>query len=875
MWHVNKRAYRHSLLIERGIIYISTKIAKMRKMKSREGSAAAMPKKAARMSSVAEIIKKVTTDNGDNKVIEELDESGYLYEILWPQIIKKPKTLSSTDSALLFALLVNQATLQKNDSCPLAFIIDDEKGLSKVAFQNTLHALLSHDLEKKWELEAQRVLFLTNAFQSLDAGRAVSDCMIQLVGAQLWECMSPRRRELEFALNPSLEKIWNRHRVEQSSASSASAGGEPKSKKAKILQQGKHSHTYMADLLNRFLYLVSVTAVDIYSPGQLHFLHRTLELLIDLLSCLPTRRWIRGLCLDYNFTVKSMLSPLGKDTQEHGRVGKLFRQQLEVRDAQYFLYIKKYISPYCLHSHYVFHCPFHLVFYIQMLIEMENFSTESTATYKNDVDETHVHTLQKICFKLFPSKLEEFVYAGVEAASKREFLIQELGKLDEDELQTLCYTLRLIDNERTNDVDRDYLLSLLTYRYASRLSELKSLAQLPIFPSEELLWDVNKIPPEQQTPSSVLALPKLNLQFLTTYDYLLRNFKLYRLESAHGIRSDLADVAKRVQPALRSDKTVFQGWSRKALEIRDFDIKSIKNPRLGTSIPGAVIATFNYDLKVLSSQLQQEWDDGIREMDAMFLLAFDASAKEVIEAEQPKDDDPAFPKRFGIIGVRGCTVVSVADEKGTILSGSDKAWQETPPRPVGTVRCIQVQIDPAQYAEDMRNGMTHIYDKLNLVVKRDARTNNFHSLLSTLIEILSVPAMQIPAWMQSILLGYGDPKKCKGGKKPDRLDFSDTFINRDHLMQSFPGYEIKIMDSSTQDDNLKRVNYQLKVLETKMKVEAIPYPFPMEFAGNRVRFTPRQVEAIQSGNNPGLTLIVGTWSRLLPLLKILLHHNPF
>jgi len=29
----------------------------------------------------------------------------------------------------------------------------------------------------------------------------------------------------------------------------------------------------------------------------------------------------------------------------------------------------------------------------------------------------------------------------------------------------------------------------------------------------------------------VLALPKLNLQFLTFHDYLLRNFNLFRLEA--------------------------------------------------------------------------------------------------------------------------------------------------------------------------------------------------------------------------------------------------------------------------------------------------------------------------------------------------------
>ena len=37
----------------------------------------------------------------------------------------------------------------------------------------------------------------------------------------------------------------------------------------------------------------------------------------------------------------------------------------------------------------------------------------------------------------------------------------------------------------------------------------------------------------------MLALPKLNLQYLTFHDYLLRNFNLFRLESTYEIRQDV------------------------------------------------------------------------------------------------------------------------------------------------------------------------------------------------------------------------------------------------------------------------------------------------------------------------------------------------
>ncbi len=59
---------------------------------------------------------------------------------------------------------------------------------------------------------------------------------------------------------------------------------------------------------------------------------------------------------------------------------------------------------------------------------------------------------------------------------------------------------------------------------------------------------------------SVLALPKLNLQFLTMHDYLLRNFQLFQLESTYQIREDVIKTCEKIQPMLhRSGKTIFTG----------------------------------------------------------------------------------------------------------------------------------------------------------------------------------------------------------------------------------------------------------------------------------------------------------------------------
>ncbi len=106
------------------------------------------------------------------------------------------------------------------------------------------------------------------------------------------------------------------------------------------------------------------------------------------------------------------------------------------------------------------------------------------------------------------------------------------------------------------------------------------------------------MPEEDFGGDAVLALPKLNLQFLTMHDYLLRNFQLFQLESTYGysqlsfvyrsvwfsyfycfiaypffsgryqIREDVIKTCERIQPMLhRSGKTIFTGWSRMAVPI--------------------------------------------------------------------------------------------------------------------------------------------------------------------------------------------------------------------------------------------------------------------------------------------------------------------
>ena len=68
-------------------------------------------------------------------------------------------------------------------------------------------------------------------------------------------------------------------------------------------------------------------------------------------------------------------------------------------------------------------------------------------------------------------------------------------------------------------------------RHERRSSQLQALNEMPLYPTEAIIWDSNVVPSEYFSGEGCLALPKLNLQFLTLHDYLLRNFNLFRLES--------------------------------------------------------------------------------------------------------------------------------------------------------------------------------------------------------------------------------------------------------------------------------------------------------------------------------------------------------
>jgi Intron-binding protein aquarius N-terminus len=569
---------------------------------------------------------------------------------------------------------------------------------------------------------------------------------------------------------------------------------------------------------------------------------------------------------------------------------------------------------------------------------------------------------QKFCHRYYSTQLADIIYAGPGLLCQNgthsglgecgtgtpprpsSFLRQALEGLNNEELYTLLYKMRLVDDvppaastETLVDgdhssaahltvlySDRSFLLAVLEEYLVVPNDPLKELQTYPLYPTEAMLWDFTQIPSSRNIQMeaadeqpTVLSVPKLSTRYLNFIDYLGRNFELVRYESAYEIRLDLIDAIRRVQPVVRHTtqpaigsehsastpvKTVFTGWARMALELKGvFEIKQVNQPLLGELYPSQVVAEFMIDLKLCNNTIRQEWDD-LGEYDILFLIAIDASKMQSPSRNEgrsvvPDEDDPTFPQRFGVTLVRGCMILQVRDDAGTVLSNfsSDISSQAT--RPSGTKRIFRVALDPTQYSLDRRastTGMTDIYNTFNLVVRRSGKVNNFKAVLETIrglmVGVGSIDRV-IPTWLQSAILGYGlDPtyqsdtmkayaKSTIGVPNPDAfLDYGDTFVDEQHLRSSFTELSDNIVvdgrstvaDDTNNDANdaLSPTYYRVRVIESSdgdsqtRAVEAVSYQYHRRNSskvrqGNSMRFTPRQVAAIRSGLSPGLSLIVG------------------
>lgn len=233
------------------------------------------------------------------------------------------------------------------------------------------------------------------------------------------------------------------------------------------------------------------------------------------------------------------------------------------------------------------------------------------------------------------------------------------------------------------------------------------------------------------------------------------------------------------------------------------------------------------------------------------------------------------------------------DEDGVILN--DLVEADTRLKRAGKRRILRVRLDPIMYQHDMEQvaaGEKDPYESFNLLIRRDPASNSFKSVQETTRDLLNLKhlSQSIPEWFHDILLGLGDPAAAHYSHwdlPSHSLDFADTFHSAQHVIASFPDRKVEFCgkngeplsaeqmlppfrltfreneeEDEEEESAIQCTSYTQRFHSINVMSNKTSFYTPFEFEQKdswkpTVEFTPRQIEAIRSGMEPGLTMIVG------------------
>jgi len=836
------------------------------------------------------------------KRVMVLEISQYLENYLWPNF---DAATASFEHIMSILIMINEKFREGVQPWTCFHTRED---VFPEFFKRVL-LLKDDDQDLRMHERTTYLVFSINIFQSLE-DEMVRGQVLRLVSLPLWQALSPGRLQLELHAHSQLAKHW-KSLLKKEQKAAVKAGYVPPRQRPEA--------RFVPGLIDEFL---GVLEQVLKAPAEametddgsasvevdrraLLYCERFVELLVDLLSQLPTRRFVHTLLEDRALLVKCKLSGLYR---HQGQEASLFRQLLDL-------------------------------FQFYMGFPIDDHTGEPQA--EDEVSSQHyekVCQLQRLAFKHWP-QLKELALSNCGTVEKRDALRRHLSALSEDELRFLVTRqLRLVAEDDPWAQHKSFLQEVMMYTYERRRFQREVINEMPLYPTEGILWDENQIPSVNYTGEGCLALPKLNLQFLTAHDYLLRNFNLFRLEATYEIREDIADVLQRVGAYYdEDDKVRFAGWARMALPLTSCKITEVRKPNVGENKPAAVTADVVVNTKPLRGDVRGEWDD-IKQHDVMFLLTIRPPAAAEVAQMYAEGAEPGVREKYGLVAVRGCEVIEVRDEGGKLMNdftGRVKREQWMPPE--GFVRTYTVALDTAQYQLDMnymaRNKSEDVYSTFNLLMRRKPKENNFKAVLESIRDLMNEEVI-IPQWLHDIFLGYGDPGAAHytGMEASQRLqvvDFKDTFLDADHVVESFPHYQVKFAEGADgskpvppfkvtfpesgptplaaamtahsrsdgssvaadmgsgskaegrgQEANGSGAGGEKPVLTVESYTPPDPGPYPQDQPRrNNVRFTPVQVEAVTAGVQPGLTMVVGPpgtgkTDTAVQIINVLYHNCP-
>lgn len=786
---------------------------------------------------VTELWDAVEADATPPFLLLLLEQLQAVERYLWPGY----SDASSNHHVLLLALLVN---VKRQEHLPVWSIFAERPDEFSSFFRRITH--LSVDSSLSTKLRTHLLAFLVGAFQSLDSGLVRKECA-PLVSIGIWHNLhTDKARERHLATSAQLQKAW---RAAGKKFDNADAVGQ-----ARLRFERSWLYTLLLDFLGK---LYDTDAKGDPKQDNLLYCERLLELLCDLQSQLPTRRYVNTLLQDLNLLSAIKLSPLYQD----GDDTSLLRDMVQL-----------------------------LEHYICFPIDDQSGRQLSTLDY----DEAHnarVARLQNAALKLHPEKLKILVLANYGSLAQRDELLGHLKALTDAELVQLCQqlSLRTVYPDKSQVVlDRAFFDDVLASTIEHRPHFSETVRSNPILPTEEALYNPSMVRTDGYNGTRLLAIPKLNLQYLTLGDFFYRSFTLYRSEAFYEICKHLEDTVKRLQPRRQGVTVKFDGFSRMAIPISKPAVIDTLPPRVGEEAPAEVKVEVILDVSRLQPGLRREWES-LKQDDVVYLLAIQPK-----ETERRLTNGHSFQteaEKAGVKALRCAEVISVLDENGRVLRRDQDRQDHVDGLARPKQRRLLLRLDAAAYKADKERadaGKGDVYDGMNVVIRRTARENNFKPVLESLKQ-LTLSDTPIPSWLQEVFLGYGDPASASYKRLSSRLksvDYRDTFLDWQHLIESLPGKTVEpdptvdasfpppyMLESTGSEPapaprpSKRRRRDEPEGPASAPAAETLrvttykppntgPYPTDAPRL-NTVRFTPSQIEAVTSGTQPGLTVIVG------------------
>ena len=789
--------------------------------------------------------RKVRNDFLKSKIWDVVEQEGFEYRTLW--LLETLQLLelylwpgfeqegSSNHHVLLIALMVS---IKRREGLPAWGVFSLNSANFSVFFRRVLN--LSVDKSLGIALQNYLLTFIIGAFQSLDIGIVRKECA-PLVSIAIWHHLEgDQARESRFEENGQLRKVWRASARRFEAADDAG--------KARLLFERSWLYTLIIDFMNR------LHAPGPMDPSTLVYCERFLEFLTDLESQLPTRRYVNALIQDLNLLALIRTSPAFL-RRSHGSLQDLLYlfqhfARFSVNDQTGDQYSKEEM--------YNFHC-------------------------------LRLAKLQRVALKQFKSKLTVLALSNYGGIDQRADLEEQLAPLTDGELGKLCSSLSLrhtYSSSVTIEITRNLLMEILICHLERRTTFDETIRATSVLPTDSDLYEPSLLRNETFDGSRSLALPKLNLQYLSVGDFLWRSFILYRCESFFEIRSDIETAIKRLQPRPHPGETgiKFDGFSRMALPIPKPGILEVGLIKIGYDFPSHVRAEVTLDVARLDDSVRAEWDS-LKPQDVVFLASLkpegDLSRQTNGHSHEISQRHPALK------AVRAAEVVQVLDGGGKTVRepADDQADGYRRPR----LRRLLVNIDPLAYSKDEeRKAKTKhdVYEHINLIVRRRGRENNFKRVLES-IKSLTLSDVPVTSWLQEVFLGFGDPSSASYKHLENRLksiDLRDTFVDWPHVLEALSEmtFETEGTDSKgfgppyVLENGLEATGAEPRpskkrrrdkqeaepVIKESIKVSTYKPPNTGPYISdvpkkNQIRFTPAQTEAIISGTQPGLTVIVG------------------